>query len=190
MDTGVLIPIIVLVILVALLALYLWSSYRSLVALRQRVDEAWRDLTAQFAHRAELLPELVEAVRGYGSHERVVLDSALEARTATQQASTPAEATLAENRLQQSLKSVFSAADAYPALTAGPRFLQLQSELGDAQNGIQASRRFYNGGVREFNAKIQTFPGSMFARREGFTRREFFEVPDGPSKAEPPRIQF
>ena len=190
MDTGVLIPIIVLVVLVALFALYLWATYNALVSLRQRVDEAWSDITVQLKRRADLIPNLVSAVQGYATHERAVFETVTKARAESVEASTPAEATEAENHLRQAIRSVFAVAEAYPKLMASENFLQLQADLVDTEDKIQASRRFYNGGVRELNTKIQVFPNNLFAKRLGFGQREFFEVADGPAIAEPPRIQF
>jgi LemA protein len=190
MDWGLVIPIVVLVVLIALVAVYLWASYNSLVTLKGRVDEAWTDITEQLHRRAELIPTILDAVTGYATHEKGVVQTVTRAREESLSAATPGEATVAENHVQQALKSVFAVAEAYPQLQASPSFLQLQSELVDTEDRIQASRRFYNGGVREFNTKLQVFPNSMFARRLGFTRREFFEVADSAAIAQPPRIQF
>ncbi|HET6826595.1 MAG TPA: LemA family protein [Amnibacterium sp.] len=190
MDWGIVIPIVVVVVLIALVAVYLWASYTSLVALKGRVDEAWADIATQLHRRAELVPTILDAVTGYATHEKGVVQSVNRAREETLAAATPGEATVAENHMQQALRSVFTVAEAYPRLQASPSFLQLQSELADTEDRIQASRRFYNGGVREFNTKLEVFPNSMFARRLGFTRREFFEVADSASIAQPPRIQF
>jgi LemA protein len=190
MDWGLLIPIVVLVVLIGIVAIYLWATYNSLVTLKGRVDEAWSDITAQVHRRAELVPTVVEAVQRYATHEKVVFESTVRARDETLSAATPAEATVAENHLQQALKSLFAVAEGYPQLHASTGFLQLQSDLVDTEERIQASRRFYNGGVREFNTKLQVFPNSMFARRLGFTRRDFFEVADSAAIAQPPRVQF
>jgi LemA protein len=190
MDWGLLIPIVVLVALIVIFAVYLWATYHSLVTLKTRVDEAWSDITAQVQRRAELVPTIVATVQGYATHEQGVFDTVARARAETLSASTPAEATVAENHLQRALKSVFGVAEAYPQLQASTGFLQLQSELVDTEDRIQASRRFYNGGVREFNTKLQVFPNRMFARRLGFSRRDFFEVADSAAIAQPPRIQF
>jgi LemA protein len=189
MDWSVLIPILVVVVLVAGLAFYLWAAYHSLVGLKTRVDEAWADITAQLHDRAELIPRLVDTVQGYATHEPAVFESVAKARQDTLSAATPREATDAENRMQQALRTVFTTAEAYPQLHASPHFLQLQSELGETQDRIQASRRFYNGGVRELNTKLQAFPNTLFARRLGLARRDFFEVADA-TVAEPPRVQF
>jgi LemA protein len=169
---------------------YVWITYNSLVTLRVRVDEAWSDITVQLKRRADLIPSLVETVKGYAAHEKGVFEDVTKARAETISAQGPAEASVAENHMQQALKSIFAVAEAYPQLQASQNFLQLQGELVDTENKIQASRRFYNGGVREYNTKIQVFPNTLFARGMGFTEREFFEVDDVASISEPTRIQF
>lgn len=189
MTTGTIIALVV-VALVVVAAIYLWATYNSLVTLRVRVDEAWSDITVQLKRRADLIPALVETVKGYAAHESGVFESVTKARAETISAETPAEASVAENHMQQALKSIFAVAEAYPQLQASQNFLQLQSELVDTENKIQASRRFYNGGVREFNTKIQVFPNNLIAGPFGFTARDFFEVEDVAAISEPPRIQF
>lgn len=184
------IPIAVIVFLLVVLGLYLWVTYNSIVTLKVRVDEAWSDITVQLKRRADLIPNIIESVKGYAAHEKEVFEAVTKARAESISASTPAEASTAENHVQQALKSVFAVAEAYPQLQASQNFLQLQSELVDTEDKVQASRRFYNGGVREFNTKIQVFPNNIYARRLGFTRREFFEVADVAAIAQPPRVQF
>lgn len=176
--------------IVVVLALYVWITYNSLVALRVRVDEAWSDITVQLKRRADLIPNLVETVKGYAAHEKSVFEAVTQARAETISAQSPAEATLAEGHMQQALKSIFAVAEAYPQLQSSQNFLQLQSELVDTENKIQASRRFYNGGVREYNTKLQLFPNNLFAKMFGFIAREFFEVDNMAAISEPPRIQF
>ena len=190
MGTAVWISIAVVVLLIVLLALYLWVTYNSLVTLRVRVDEAWSDITVQLRRRADLIPNLIETVRGYATHEKTVFESVTSARAESLSASTPAEATAAENHMQQALKSVFAVAEAYPRLQASPNFLQLQGDLVDTEDKIQAARRFYNGGVRELNTKIRVFPNSTFAKSKGFTEATFFETAEPAAIAEPPRVQF
>ncbi|MGD9607434.1 MAG: LemA family protein [Leucobacter sp.] len=187
---GSLIAVLVIVGVLLIVGIYLWATYNSLVTLRVRVDEAWSDITVQLKRRADLIPSLVETVKGYAAHEKGVFEAVTQARAETISASTPAEASLAENHMQQALKSIFAVAEAYPQLQASQNFLQLQGELVDTENKIQAARRFYNGGVREFNTKIQIFPNTLFARGMGFREREFFEVDDVAAISEPPRIQF
>ncbi|ARJ05754.1 LemA family protein [Humibacter sp. BT305] len=185
-----LIPVIIVVVLVVIIGIYLWATYNSLVTLNVRVDEAWSDITVQLKRRADLIPNLIEAVKGYAAHEKGVFESVTQARAETLSAQGPAEASVAENHMQQALKSVFAVAEAYPQLQASQNFLQLQGELVDTEDKIQASRRFYNGGVRELNTKIKVFPNNIFARQLGFTEREFFEVTDVAAISEPPRVQF
>lgn len=184
-----LVPVL-LIVLVLGIGIYLWSTYNSLVTLNVRVDEAWSDITVQLKRRADLLPNLIESVKGYAAHERGVFEAVTQARAETLGASTPADASVAENHMQAALKSIFAVAEAYPQLQASQNFLQLQGELVDTEDKIQAARRFYNGGVREFNTKIRLFPNTLFVRRLGFTERDFFEVADAAAIAEPPRIQF
>ena len=180
----------VLVLLVVIVGIYLWSTYNSLVTLGVRVDEAWSDITVQLKRRADLIPNIIEAVKGYAAHEKQVFESVTRARAETLTATTPVEASIAENHMQQALKSVFAVAEAYPQLQASQNFLQLQSELVDTEDKIQAARRFYNGGVRDLNTKIKTFPNTLFVRNLGFTERDFFEVDEPAAIAEPPRVQF
>lgn len=185
-----LIPVVIVVALVVVVGIYLWATYNSLVALNVRVDEAWSDITVQLKRRADLLPNLIETVKGYASHEKAVFENVTRARAETLAATGPADAGAAEGHMQQALKSLFAVAEAYPQLQANQNFLQLQQAIVDTEDKVQASRRFYNGGVRELNTKIKVFPNNLFARQLGFSEREFFEVVDGAAIAEPPRIQF
>lgn len=186
----ILIVVAVIVLLVVIIGGYLWATYNGLVRLNVRVDEAWSDITVQLKRRADLIPNLIEAVKGYAAHEKQVFENVTKARSETVNASTPAEAGAAENHFQQALKSLFAVAEAYPQLQANQNFLQLQGELVDTEDKIQASRRFYNGGVRELNTKIKVFPNTLFVRSLGFTEREFFEVDEPSAIAEPPKVQF
>lgn len=185
-----LIPVLIVVAIAAVIGIYLWATYNSLVALNVRVDEAWSGITVQLKRRADLLPNLIETVKGYAAHEKAVFENVTRARAETLAATTPGEAGIAEGHLQQALKSLFAVAEAYPQLQASQNFLQLQQAVVDTEDKIQASRRFYNGGVRELNTKIKVFPNNLFARNLGFAEREFFEVIDGAAISEPPRIQF
>jgi LemA protein len=185
-----LIPVLIVVALVAIIGIYLWATYNSLVTLKVRVDEAWSDITVQMKRRADLIPNLIETVKGYAAHEKAVFENVTKARAESLSAQGPAELAAAENHMQTALKSIFAVAEAYPQLQASQNYLQLQSELVDTEDKIQASRRFYNGGVRELNTKIQVFPNNLIARNLGFTKRDFFEVSDSAAIAEPPRVQF
>lgn len=185
-----LIPVLIVVALVAIIGIYLWATYNSLVTLNVRVDEAWSDITVMLKRRADLLPNLIETVKGYAAHEKGVFESVTRARAETLGAQGPADASVAENHMQTALKSIFAVAEAYPQLQASQNYLQLQSELVDTEDKIQAARRFYNGGVREMNTKIKVFPNHLFAVNLGFNERDFFEVADSAAIAEPPRVQF
>lgn len=186
----ILIVVGIIVLLVVIVGIYLWTTYNGLVRLNVRVDEAWSDITVQLKRRADLIPNLIEAVKGYASHEKQVFENVTQARAETVNAKTPAEASAAENHMQQALKSIFAVAEAYPQLRANENFMQLQGELVDTEDKIQAARRFYNGGVRELNTKIKVFPNTLFVRGLGFNEREFFEVDEPAAIAEPPRVQF
>lgn len=186
-----LLPVLGLIVVVAVIVgIYLWSTYNALVTLNVRVDEAWSDITVQLKRRADLIPNLIETVKGYAAHEKGVFEAVTKARAETLSASTPAAAAEAEGHMQSALKSIFAVAEAYPQLHASENFLQLQGELVDTEDKIQAARRFYNGGVREFNTKILTFPNNMWANKLKFGKRDFFDVADAAAIAEPPRIQF
>lgn len=185
-----LVPVLVIVLIAVIVGIYLWATYNSLVQLNVRVDEAWSDITVQLKRRADMIPALIETVKGYAAHERAVFENVTQARAETLSAQSPGAAGVAEGHLQNALKSLFAVAEAYPQLQASQNFLQLQRAIVDTEDKIQASRRFYNGGVRELNTKIKVFPNNLFARNLGFSEREFFEVVDGAGIAEPPRIQF
>jgi LemA protein len=180
----------VVVGLLAIVGIYLWATYNSLVTLNVRVDEAWSDITVQLKRRADLIPNLVDSVKGYASHESRVFENVTQARAATLSAQGPAEASKAENMMQEALKSIFAVAEAYPQLQASQNFLQLQGELVDTEDKIQAARRFYNGGVRELNTKIKLFPNNFFASNLGFGERDFFEVENPEAIADAPRVKF
>jgi LemA protein len=190
MGTALVVIVIVIVALVVIIGIYLLATYNGLVRSNVRVDEAWSDITVQLKRRADLIPNLIEAVKGYAAHESSVFQKVTEARAASISAQTPAQASAAENQLQTALKSLFAVSEAYPQLQANQNFLQLQGELVDTEDKIQASRRFYNGGVRDLNTKIKTFPNTLFVRSLGFKERDFFEVDDASSVAEPPKVQF
>lgn len=178
---------------VAIVGIYLWVTYNSLVTLKVRVDEAWSDITIQLKRRADLIPNLIETVRGYATHEREVFENVTKARAATvspEALAHPAMAAQAEGMLQGALKSLFAVSEAYPQLVASQNFLELQRELTDTEDKIMASRRFFNGGVRELNTKIQQFPNNVFAKNLGFAEREFFEVENPAAIQEPPQVKF
>jgi len=179
--------LIVVAVIVVLLVIFLWATYNGLITLRNRVDEAWSDITVQLKRRLDLIPNLVESVKGYASHEKEVFQKVTEARSNALNAQGVKETAQAENMFEGALKSLFAVAEAYPQLRATENFQQLQAELVDTEDKIQASRRFYNGGVRDLNTKIQLFPNNMFAGMFGFKAREFFELNESEmAKAEKP----
>lgn len=184
--------LIILLVIVAVLAIYLWATYNGLVKLNVRVEEAWSDITVQLKRRADLIPNLIESVKGYAAHEKQVFQDVTEARSNMLSATTkgPEATAKAENQFEGALKSLFAVSEAYPELRASENFQQLQTELVDTEDKIQASRRFYNGGVRDLNTKIQVFPNNLFAGMFGFRNKEFFEVDDMASIAEPVAVKF
>lgn len=166
----------VIIGVVAVLAIAIISIYNNLVKANVRVDEAWSDITVQLKRRADLIPNLVNTVKGYAKHEKEVFTQVTEARAGLMNAQGVQETAEAENMFQQTLKSLFAVAENYPDLKADQNFKHLQEELVDTEDKIQASRRFYNGSARELNIKVKVFPTNIFAGMLGFTEREFFEV--------------
>ena len=189
MSTG-LIVLLIIVAIVVVIAIFVWATYNSLVTLKVRVDEAWSDITVQLKRRTDLIPNLVNSVKGYAAHESGVFEKVTEARANVVNAQGVKESAEAENQLEGALKSLFAVAEAYPDLKANQNFMQLQDELVDTENKISASRRFYNGGVKDLNTKIQLFPTNIFASMLGFTQREFFEVEDKASIENPVEVKF
>jgi len=161
---------------VVVLALFLWMTYNGLVTLKVRVDEAWSDITVQLKRRLDLIPNLVETVKGYAAHEKGVFEEVTAARSNALNAQGVKDTAQAENQFEGALKSLFAVAENYPDLKANQNFLQLQDELVDTEDKIQAARRFYNGGVRDLNTKIAIFPNNVFAGMLGFQKRDFFEL--------------
>ncbi len=166
---------IVLIILAVLVVIGI-AMYNGLVRANVRVDEAWSDITVQLKRRADLIPNLVETVKGYAKQEKEVFENVTKARSAIMNANGVQETAEADNMFTSALKSVFAVAEAYPELKSNENFAQLQAELTDTEDKIQASRRFYNGSARDLNIKVQTFPTSIFAGMLGFKKRDFFEL--------------
>src|SRR5579872_2680116 len=166
--------------------------YNSLVRAKVRTDEAWSDITVQLKRRYDLIPNLVETVKGYAKHEKTVFENVTKARANALSAQTVGEAAKADNQFQSALKSLFAVAEAYPQLRASENFQQLSGEITDTEDKIQASRRFYNGAVRDLNIKIQTFPTNIFAGMLGFKVREFFDVGENEQTAvqDPVKVDF
>jgi LemA protein len=176
-------------ILAAILILWFIATYNGLIRLRNRTDEAWSDIDVQLKRRYDLIPNLVETVKGYATHEREVFERVTQARTQAMGAQTPAAHAKAENMLTGALKSLFAVAENYPQLRASENFSKLQDELSDTENKIQASRRFYNGNVRDFNTALQVFPTNLVASMLGFKAREFFEIEE-PKEREAVKVSF
>jgi LemA protein len=177
-------PLLILIAL-AVVALVI---YNGLVQLKVRAESAWSDIDVQLKRRHDLVPNLVETVKGYASHERGTLESVVEARSRAMSAQGPASRAEAENVLTGALKSLFALAEAYPQLRAAENFGQLQQQLAGIEDAIQNARRYYNAVVRDLNTKIQQFPSNLVARTFGFREREFFEIDDGERAV--PRVSF
>lgn len=181
----ILIGILVLLVLWAILA------YNGFVAKVNRAKEAWADIDVQLKRRYDLIPNLIETVKGYAAHERATLDAVTEARTRAMNASTVEEHAASENMLTGALKSLFAVSEAYPDLKANQNFLELQRELSDTENKIMASRRFYNSTVQELNTSVESFPGNVIASSFGFRQMDLFELTDAESAArEPVKVAF
>lgn len=183
----------IIIAVIVLLVIIFAAMYNGLVRLNVRADEAWSDITVQLKRRADLIPNLVNTVKGYAAHEKGVFDDVTKARAATLSAQGPAETAKAENQFQSAMKSIFAVAEAYPDLKASQNFQELQAELTDTEDKIQASRRFYNGVVRDFNTRRKTFPTNIFANMLGFkTDKEFFEVDEAENATiqNPVNVQF
>lgn len=182
-----------IILIVAAVALGLWlvAIYNGLVKSNVRVDEAWSDITVQLKRRYDLIPNLVKTVKGYAKHEKETLQRVTELRNmAVNATGSPEQQAEVENQFTGALKSLFAVAENYPDLKANENFLELQRELTDTENKIQAARRFYNGAVRDLNTKIQVFPTNMFAQMLGFSSREFFEIEDRETVENPVDVDF
>jgi LemA protein len=166
------------------------AMYNGLIRSRVRVDEAWSDINVQLKRRYDLIPNLVNTVQGYAKHEKSVFEDVTEARTAAMGATSIADKAKAEEGLAGALKSLFAVAENYPNLKANENFKQLQDELVDTEDKVQAARRFYNGSVRDYNTKLQVFPTSLFAGMLGFTSREFFATDDQAAIEKPVEVKF
>jgi len=185
--------LIIIIAVVVLVVGFLAAMFNSLVRLNQQSTEAWSDITVQLKRRADLIPNLVNTVKGYAGHEKSVFEDVTAARAATLSAQSPAAAAKAEGDFQTTMKSLFAVAENYPDLKASQNFQDLQAQLTDTEDKIQASRRFYNGVVRDFNTKRKTFPTAIFAGMLGFKAdKEFFEVDDAESAAiqNPTEVKF
>src|SRR3990167_4569164 len=179
----------ILLIIIAILALWGIAVFNSLVRMRQRVKESWSDIDVQLKRRYDLIPNLVETVKGYAAHEREVLENVIKARSTAMNAHTVGEHGQAENMLSGALKNLFALAEAYPNLRASENFAKLQDELSDTENKIQAARRFYNSNVMHYNTTLEQFPANLIAGPFGFKKEQFFEIAVA-TEREPVKIQF
>lgn len=179
----------ILLIIIVILVLGLILTYNRLIVLRNRAQEAWSDIDVQLKRRYDLIPNLVETVKGYSIHERELLEKVTEARTRAMGAAGLKEKGEAENFLSQTLKSLFAVVENYPDLKASQNFLELQRELRDTEDKVQASRRFYNGNVRDLNIKIESFPVNLVASTLGFKKMDLFELTE-PAEREAPKVSF
>jgi LemA protein len=182
-----------LIVLAVIVVLILWAItvYNSLISMRQRVNQAFADVDVQLRQRHDLVPNLVETVKGYAAHERGTLDEVVKARNAAISAQGPAQQAAAENMLTGALRQLFALSESYPDLKASANFQQLQAELTDLENKIAASRRFFNNAVQEYNAGIQRFPAALFAGAFGFSQKDYFDLGDDrKAETDAPQVKF
>lgn len=180
----------ILILIAAFVALYAIVTYNRFVAMVNRVKEAWADIDVQLKRRYDLIPNLIETVKGYAAQEQEVFQKVTEARSKAMQAGTTAEHADAENMLSGTLKSLFAVSEAYPDLKSNQNFLELQRELSDTENKIQAARRFYNGNVRDLNITVESFPSNVIAKSFGFKNAELFELVEGDVARENVAVKF
>jgi LemA protein len=181
-----------LIVLGLLAAIVLWlvSIYNKLVRLKNTVKASWSDVDVQLKKRFDLVPNLVETVKGYASHEKTVFENVTRARSMAMQAATPAEMAKAENMMRDTLKSLFAVAEAYPELKANTNFLQLQSQLQELENTIEMARRYYNAVVRDFNTLIESFPSNLIASSFNFKQEEYFQLEAPAEERKAPKVSF
>ena len=185
-------PLQIILIIVALIFLWLILTFNRLVTLRNRAREAWADIDVQLRRRYDLIPNLVETVKGYAAHERTVFENVTKARTvamAAEKGGDPKKIAEAENFLTSTLKTLFAVAERYPDLKASANFLELQRELRDTEDKIQAARRFYNTNVRDLNIMVESFPANIVAKIFNFKKMDFFEIEEAIAK-EPVKVKF
>jgi LemA protein len=185
-------PVLIVIVVILLIVIWVVSLYNSLVRLRNRRQNAFADIDVQLRQRHDLVPQLVETVKGYAAHERELLLKVTEARSAAISARTIDEKIVAEQQLTSALQGLKVQVEAYPDLKANQNFLQLQEELSDIENKLAAARRFFNGATTEYNTAVESFPGNLIARNFGFAREMFFDLGTDTRKQmeEPPKIQF
>jgi len=182
-------PTLIILIVVVLLVLWFIALYNKFVRLGKQAEEAWSDISVQTKRRYDLIPNLVNTVKGYATHEQGTLDKVIQARASAMSATTPKEQGDAENMITSSLKSIFALSESYPDLKANQNFMQLQQELGDTEDKIMAARRFYNGTVRDLNISLETFPSNLVGKIGGFLKREFFEL-ENDNESRPVEVKF
>ncbi len=180
---------IVLIVVVAAIIFFLIALYNSLVQLKVRADSAWSDIDVQLKRRHDLIPNLVETVKGYAAHEKTTFENIAKWRSAAMNATAPADRAQAEGQLTMALKSLFAVAENYPQLRANENFMSLQNSLAQIESDVQNARRYYNAVVRDYNTRIQSFPANMFAASLGFEPRQFFEL-EAPGEREVPSVKF
>ncbi|PIQ74936.1 MAG: hypothetical protein COV84_03945 [Candidatus Portnoybacteria bacterium CG11_big_fil_rev_8_21_14_0_20_40_15] len=179
----------IILIILAIIVLWLIVAYNRFIRLRKRTDEAWSDIDVQLKRRHDLIPNLVETVKGYATHEKELFEKVTEARAKAISASGTAQKAQAENMLSGALKSLFAVAENYPQLRASENFSKLQEELADTENKIQAARRFYNGNVRDLNTALEVFPSNIVAKIFSFKSAEFFQL-EGEEERKPVEVKF
>jgi LemA protein len=182
-----------IIVLAVIVVVVLWAItvYNGLISMRQRVNQAFADVDVQLKQRHDLVPNLVETVKGYAAHERGTLDEVVKARNAAVSAQGPAQQAAAENMLSGALRQLFALSEAYPDLKANANFQQLQAELSDLENKIAASRRFFNNAVQEYNTGIQRFPAALFAGAFGFSQKDYFDLGDDrKAVTDAPQVKF
>ena len=182
--------LILILVLAAVLSVMAVTIYNKLVRLRNTVKSSWSDIDVQLKKRFDLVPNLVETVKGYASHEKKVFEDATTIRSMATRATSPSEMAKADNMLRETLKSMLAVAEAYPDLKANANFLQLQSQLQELENGIEYARRYYNAVVRDFNVLIESFPSSLIARYFNFTEAELFQLTSPDSEKKPVSVSF
>jgi len=181
---------IVILIIVVVLVSAVIAMYNKLVRLRNTVKSSWSDIDVQCKKRFDLVPNLVETVKGYATHERTVFEKVTEARSMAMKATNPAEMAKAENMIRDTLKSLFAVAEAYPELKANANFLQLQSQLQELENSIEYARRYYNAVVRDYNILIESFPSNLIASQFGFKQEQLFQLEAPEAERKPVQVSF
>jgi len=182
--------LLIVLVIIGILVIAVVSIYNKLVRLRNTVKSSWSDIDVQCKKRYDLVPNLVETVKGYASHEKTVFEKVTEARSMAMKATTPAEMAKAENMFRDTLKSLFAVAEAYPELKANANFLQLQSELQELESNIESARRYYNAVVRDYNILIESFPSNLIASQFNFKEAELFQLEAPEAERQPVKVSF